>query len=86
MKVLFSSAVLDKHSGAEREMEKDKEKNIEKHRLTDKEKNIFIFQHSLGPVQWGDERDNCTQLNFLSGRSGSRAVQMNKRLNLHCTN
>ena len=67
-------------------MEKDKEKNIEKHRLTDKEKNIVIFQHSLGRVQWGDERDNCTQLNFLSGRSGSRAVQKNKRLNQYCTN
>ena len=84
MKVLFSSAVLDKHSGAEREMEKDKKKNIEKDRVRDKEKKIVIFQHSLGRVQWGDERDNCTQLNFLSGRSGSRAVQKNKtELALH---
>ena len=31
------------------------------------EKKIVIFHHSLGRVQWGDERDNCTQLNFLSG-------------------
>ena len=71
----------------EKKIEKDKEKNIEKDRVTDKEKKIVIFQHSLGRVQLGDERDNCTQLNFLSGRSGSRAVQKNKtKLALHQLN
>ena len=55
----------------EKNIEKDKEKNIEKDKEEntekDQEKKIVIFHHSLGRVQWGDERDNCTQLNFLSG-------------------